>query len=43
MRLADGPDDVHRAAGAKLEVREQLRPELQGYEDIGGGLLAGRS
>mgnify|MGYP001362898352 FL=1 len=43
LRLADGPDEVHRAAVAKLELCKQLRPELQGYEDIGDELLAGRS
>ncbi len=41
LRLADGPDEVHRAAVAQLELRKQQRPELQGYEDI--ELLAGRS
>ena len=43
LRLAEGPDEVHRAAGAKLEVRRQLRPELQGYEDVADELLAGRT
>ncbi len=42
IRLADGPDEVHRAAVAKVELREARAVGREGLRAHGGGTTAAR-